>query len=124
MTREGLAAKARRYLLAGALTVIRLDGDIVDAVIEGDTGTYELGHDPGRGWHCSCPARGRCSHTAALKFVTVRGLGRGGAGAELARQAPADPPASPVGDRPASTPFRALCRRCGRPGHEAQDCDA
>lgn len=70
--RETTAAKGRRYLSAGALTVTRVDGDIADAVLEGDTGTYELGHDPACGWHCTCPARGRCSHVAALKLVTTR----------------------------------------------------
>jgi len=72
MTREPVAAKARRLLAAGALTVVRLAGDVVDAVIEGDTGTYLLGHDPARGWFCSCPARGRCSHVIALRLVTTR----------------------------------------------------
>jgi len=71
-SRETIGAKARRYLAAGALTVIRVDGDVVDAVIEADTGTYQLGHDPARGWHCTCPGRGRCSHTFALQLVTIR----------------------------------------------------
>jgi hypothetical protein len=72
---ETTAAKACRYLLAGALTVTRVAGDVVDAVIEADTGTYQLGRDPAR-WHCTCPARGRCSHVLALRMVTVRRPGR------------------------------------------------
>jgi len=60
-----------------------------------------------------------------------------------------DPPASPLGfctrhlreaaaeaaqlahrtadlddSRPSSIPFAALCRRCGRPGHDQRACDA
>lgn len=71
MTSETTAAKARRYLTEGCLTVIRVDGDVIDAVLEGGTGTYELGREWARGWHCTCPARGRCSHVAALKLVTL-----------------------------------------------------
>jgi uncharacterized Zn finger protein len=72
MTREATAVKARRYLAAGAVTVTQVDGDVADAVIRGDTGEHHAGHDPARGWHCTCPARGRCSHVVALKLVTVR----------------------------------------------------
>jgi ribosomal protein S14 len=46
------------------------------------------------------------------------------AAAELARLTPSARPASQLGDRPASVPFSALCRRCGRPGHDARGCDA
>jgi uncharacterized Zn finger protein len=76
MTRETIAAKGRRLLAGGCLTVIRVEGDVADAVVQGDTGEHRVGHDPAHGWHCSCPARGRCSHVAALKLVTVRGPGR------------------------------------------------
>lgn len=69
--RETAAAKARRYLATGRLTVIRVDGDVADAVVRGDTAEHRVGHDPARGWHCTCPARGRCSHVAALRLVTV-----------------------------------------------------
>jgi hypothetical protein len=72
MTRETTAAKACRYLAEGRLTITRVAGDVVDAVIEGDTGTYQLGRDPGRGWHCSCDAHGCCSHVVALRLITVR----------------------------------------------------
>ncbi len=41
---------------------------------------------------------------------------------ELARLAPAVP--SQADRSPASTPFRSLCRRCGRPGHAPEECDA
>ena len=71
--REPLEVKAARYLREGRLTVLRRDGDHVTAECAGDTGTYRLGHDPGRPgfWHCSCPSSGRCSHTVALMLVVV-----------------------------------------------------
>ncbi len=73
MTRETTAAKARRLLSQGALTVTRVSGDVVDAVCVGDSAVYQLGHDPARGWWCSCPARiPRCSHVEALRLVTPR----------------------------------------------------
>lgn len=44
------------------------------------------------------------------------------AAAELARLTPrAGDPDDP---RPDSVPFRDLCARCGRPGHDAGSCDA
>jgi hypothetical protein len=40
---------------------------------------------------------------------------------EAARLLPRQP--SPVGSRPEITSYGSLCRRCGRPGHGARDCD-
>lgn len=72
MTRETTAAKARRLLGEGALTITYVSGDVVNAVCTGDSAVYELGHDPARGWWCQCPARpGRCSHVEALRLVTT-----------------------------------------------------
>lgn len=72
-TREDTEAKARRYLAEGRLVVTRLLGDTVDAVCQGTSGSYELGHRPDQGWFCSCPVRtDRCSHLAALWLVTIR----------------------------------------------------
>jgi hypothetical protein len=79
MTRETIASKARRYLVEQRVTVTRVDGDVADAVVRGDTGEHRTGRDPARGWHCSCQAHGRCSHVAALKLVTVRQPGGGDA---------------------------------------------
>jgi hypothetical protein len=71
--RETVEAKARRYLTEGRLVVTRVLGDRVAAVCQGETGSYDLGHTPGRGWFCSCPVRtDRCSHLAALWLVTIR----------------------------------------------------
>ena len=73
MSRKSVEAKARRLLPEGRLIVERVDGDLVVASCRGDSGeVYTVGHDPGRGWHCSCPARGTCSHLRALMLVVVR----------------------------------------------------
>lgn len=73
MSRETIAAKAARYLASARLTVVAVSGDHVGAGCRGGGEVHRCGHDPGRGWHCSCPARtDRCSHLAALRSVTVR----------------------------------------------------
>jgi uncharacterized Zn finger protein len=73
-TRESAAVKGRRYLTEGRLTVNLVDGDRIAASCRGDSyETYALGYDLERQmWHCSCPARTRCSHLTALMLVTVR----------------------------------------------------
>jgi hypothetical protein len=45
------------------------------------------------------------------------------AAVEAARLRPRPAAASEDG-RSSSNPFSALCRRCGRPGHDARSCDA
>jgi len=73
MTRETVAAKAARYLAEGRLIITAVDGDHVAACCRGDGEVHRLGHDPGRGWWCSCPVRtDRCAHLIALRSVTVR----------------------------------------------------
>lgn len=73
MTRETTGAKARRYLTEGRLVVTGVDGNHVTAYCRGQGEQYDLGHTPGRGWWCSCPARGdRCAHLAALWLVAIR----------------------------------------------------
>jgi hypothetical protein len=48
---------------------------VVHATCRGDSGTvYNLGHN-GKGWGCTCPAKGRCSHLVALQLVTTREAG-------------------------------------------------
>jgi uncharacterized Zn finger protein len=69
---ESAPEKARRYLAEGRLTVLQVDGDLVRAVCRGTGAIYQLGHTPGRGWRCSCAARGDCAHLLALMSVTVR----------------------------------------------------
>ena len=80
MTHETVEAKAARYLAEGRLVVTRVLGDHVSAVCQGQTGGYELGYTPARGWWCSCPVRtDRCSHLTALWLVTIRRQMTGGA---------------------------------------------
>jgi uncharacterized Zn finger protein len=71
--RENVDVKAARYLREGRITVTRVDGDLVEAECHGAGEVYRLGHHPRHrtGWWCSCPARGRCCHLAALQLVTV-----------------------------------------------------
>lgn len=72
-TRETVTSKAARYLTEGRLVVTRVLGDHVSAVCQGESGAYELGFSPGRGWWCTCPVRtDQCSHLAALWLVTIR----------------------------------------------------
>lgn len=71
--RETVHTKGRRYLAEGRIVVTGVDGDEVTAVCQGETGAYDLGHAPGRGWWCTCPVRtDKCSHLAALMLVTIR----------------------------------------------------
>jgi hypothetical protein len=64
-------AKATRYLLDGRLTVDAIDGDLVSATCQGDSGRWKLGYNPALNqWHCSCPALKLCSHVAALQTVS------------------------------------------------------
>lgn len=69
MARENVDAKGRRYLVEGRLVVTSITADTVTARCRGNGTSYHLGHDP-RGWWCSCPARSRCCHLAALELVT------------------------------------------------------
>ncbi len=71
--RENVEVKARRYLGESRLTVLQVDGDHVEAECRGTGEVHRLGHHPRyrNGWWCSCPARGRCCHLAALQLVIV-----------------------------------------------------
>jgi hypothetical protein len=70
MPRETVEAKALRYLADRCLRVRAMNAAVVDATCRGSDATYKLGWD-GRGWSCSCPARGTCAHLVALWLVTV-----------------------------------------------------
>ena len=66
---ETIAEKASRYLIEGRLIVERVDEHAIVARCRGRGAVYRLGyHDDG--WHCTCPARGDCSHLLALQLVT------------------------------------------------------
>lgn len=72
--RENAAAKARRYLAEGRLSITEVAGPRVRATARGDGVMYECGHsggDPWGGWWCTCPARSACSHLLALRSVVA-----------------------------------------------------
>lgn len=64
MTRETVEAKAARYLTEGRIVVTSVSGDLVTATCRGQGEQYDLGHDPARGWWCSCPVRTDRHHPA------------------------------------------------------------
>jgi uncharacterized Zn finger protein len=100
VTAETVTGKAARYLAEGHVTIVRVDGDLVDARVRGDSGTYMVRHDPA-GWWCSCPALGRCSHVVAVKLVTIVTTERDDRGAPVSRGPDAGPPpAGPAQPRP------------------------
>ncbi len=74
VARENAEAKGRRYLVEGRLVVREINGDTIRACCRGGGTFYPLGHDPGRGWWCECPARSTCAHLHALRAVTIAPL--------------------------------------------------
>jgi hypothetical protein len=70
--RENADAKGARYLMEGRLRVLQVDEDegVAMAECRGDGAIHTCGYDE-RGWHCSCPARGRCAHLKALGRIFV-----------------------------------------------------
>ncbi len=74
MTRENAAAKGRRYLTEGRLSVQQADRTRgVLAHVRGDSGlTYRCEWSPDLSWLCNCPARtDQCAHLVALRLVVV-----------------------------------------------------
>ncbi len=71
MSRENVEAKGRRYLAEGRLVVDVVVGSAVRARCRGGGAVYDLEHDAGAGWSCSCPARRWCAHLVALALVTA-----------------------------------------------------
>jgi uncharacterized Zn finger protein len=69
--RENARTKAARYLLEGRCILRYVDDERVVARVRGRT-VYDVEFAPGRGWSCSCAARGRCAHIIALLHVTAR----------------------------------------------------
>jgi hypothetical protein len=77
--REGMEAKARRYLAEGRLTVTYVGDGVapVTAECRGTDTVYRLGYDASKNeWRCTCEAsttfHRRCAHVAALQLVTTR----------------------------------------------------
>lgn len=71
MPREDAAAKARRLLAEGRVTVRTITTDQIVAEVRGDSArAYSTRWDPG-GWHCDCDALSRCSHVRAVQLITL-----------------------------------------------------
>ncbi|HEY1701190.1 MAG TPA: hypothetical protein VGG75_15910 [Trebonia sp.] len=72
VTAESVTNKAHRLLTSGRVLIVRVRLDLIIAIVQGDTGSHDVRHDPS-GWSCSCAAkRANCSHITAVKLVTVR----------------------------------------------------
>jgi hypothetical protein len=102
--REGVQAKAHRYLREARLQVLEVGPGIVQATCRGDTGTvHRLGWWRGR-WGCSCPAAGfgrSCAHLAALHLVVPGPPAQEAGGSRRpGRWARAGPATARGGDRP------------------------
>lgn len=69
--RENADVKGRRYLTQGRLILRYVDGPHVTAIARGDGAIYQISHQPGQGWACTCPARSRCCHLIAAQLVTA-----------------------------------------------------
>jgi uncharacterized Zn finger protein len=69
--RENAATKARRYLTEGRVILDRVGPHEVGATARGDGQVHHMGWTPTRGWHCTCPAKGRCSHLLAVGLVVA-----------------------------------------------------
>ncbi len=73
--RENAAAKARRLLAEGRVTVRSIGVDEIVAVVRGDSAReYEVRWDPA-GWSCPCEAGRACSHVQAVKLVVLEPIG-------------------------------------------------
>jgi hypothetical protein len=66
--RERAPEKANRLLASRRVHIVRVLGEDVDAIVEGDHGTHVVGRRHGR-FVCSCPAWGPCSHGRAVGAV-------------------------------------------------------
>lgn len=70
MTREDATTKAARYLSSGRVVIRYAGPGHVDATVRGDGVIWPVTYGRG-GWHCPCPARGRCSHALAVGLCTA-----------------------------------------------------
>lgn len=87
MNKESVTAKAHRYLTEGRVIVSIAAPGTVSAAVRGDAEVYHVAYERG-GWHCSCPARGRCAHLLAVGLVTAPTTVRYGQSAAAARSRP------------------------------------
>ena len=69
--KENAPTKAMRYLVEGRILIRLVTDSEVRAQVRGRE-IYTVEHAPGRGWSCTCPARGRCAHRLAVAHVVAR----------------------------------------------------
>ena len=68
--RESADDKARRYLTEGRVIITSVAGEHIRATCRGDGEIHRVEiHGDDR--QCTCLARGRCSHIAAVNLVTA-----------------------------------------------------
>lgn len=70
MTRESVDAKAQRYLTEGRVRILHVNDGGAHALVRGAGHLYTVDARPGT-WRCTCPARRRCAHIAALELVVA-----------------------------------------------------
>ena len=70
MTRESADTKARRYLVEGRVIIREAGAGHVAATVRGDGAMWSVTYRRG-GWHCPCPARGRCCHLLSVGLVVA-----------------------------------------------------
>lgn len=68
--RESAEQRGRRLLTEGRLIVHTAGPSYVDATCRGSGDVHTVTYRRG-GWHCTCPALGRCAHLVALMLVTA-----------------------------------------------------
>jgi uncharacterized Zn finger protein len=70
--RENARDRAMRLLTERRVMIVHAGPRSVLAVVRGDSGSLrEVRWDPRRGWSCTCPAIGFCSHGHAVASVVV-----------------------------------------------------
>lgn len=70
-SRASVEAKALRIILERRLTILLVAKNRIIAECRGTEQVYHLGWVRGQ-WWCHCDGHNRCSHLAALRYVTVR----------------------------------------------------
>lgn len=71
---ETLDDKARRLIVQGRVRVVDLKPRRRVVTVQGDTGTHRVVWIRNQ-WHCSCPARGECSHARAAELASIAAMG-------------------------------------------------
>lgn len=70
---SGISEKADRLLTTSAVQVVAAGETSVTARVRSDHhGLVAVTWSCLDGWHCTCPAFGRCSHVEAVAAVTTR----------------------------------------------------